>query len=503
MSEKVFTNKIINQLLEKYKTIWSLGHALALADWDLNTYMPEDGVIARGEMFAKISTLEQKLFLDKDFVKLIKLAENEKNLNDYEKGVLRVLKRSLKRYEKLPPDFLEEFSKVTSESQMVWARAKKSDDFSIFAPYLDKIVDLTLRQSEYIGYKKHPYDALLDDYEENLLVSDLDKYFDSVRDFLIDLLSYINKSSNFLSVHPLEKGEYNIDKMKKLNLDILSFFNSDPKKLRLDVSSHPFSQYLGRSDARITTRYSKNNFQQSLSCTIHEFGHALYNLQCDPSLDYTPIDQGSSLVVHESLSRFWENIIGKSESFTKNFHSNIISLSSEMRKYSTKDIYRYFNLVKPSLIRVEADEITYHFHIMIRYEIEKDLLEGKIKTKELPEVWNAKYKKYLGVTPKKASEGILQDIHWSMGCIGYFPTYSMGSSLSAMWKFYLEKDLGNIDELIKKDDGVQKIQNWLKNKIHKYGTTYTFKELVKKSTGEGFTTKYFKDYLTDKYKKIY
>jgi len=503
MSEKVFTNKIIVQLLEKYKTIWSLRYAVALAGWDLNTYMPEDGVTARGEMIAKISSLKQKLFLDKNFVKLIKLAEKEKNLGDYEKGVLRVLKRSLERYEKLPSEFLEEFSKVTSESQIVWARAKKNDDFSIFAPYLDKIVDLSLRQSEYIGYKEHPYDALLDDYEENLLTSDLDKYFDSIRDFLIDLLGYIEKSTNFFAVHPLKKEEYDIDKMKKLNCDVLKFLRSDPKKLRLDVSSHPFSQYLGRSDARITTWYSKNDFQQSLSGTIHEFGHALYNLQCDPSLDYTPIDRGSSLVVHESLSQFWEKIIGKSENFTNNFYNNIASLSPEIRKYTAKDIFRYFNIVKPSLIRVEADEITYHFHIMIRYEIEKDLIEGKIKTKELPEIWNAKYKKYLGIVPENSSEGILQDIHWSIGNIGYFPTYSMGASLGAMWKFYLENDLGNIDKLINDNGGIQKIQDWLKNKIHKYGTTYTFKKLVKKSTGEEFTSKYFKQYLTDKYKTIY
>ena len=503
MNKAVFTNRIINELLEKYKTIWSLDYAMALADWDLNTYMPENGIVARGEMLAKINTLKQKIFLDKNFVRLIKSAENKKDLNDYEKGVLRTLKRSLARYEKLPSEFLEEFSKVTSESQLVWTKAKKNDDFSIFAPYLDKIINLTLRQSEYIGYNNHPYDALLDDYEENLLTSDLDAYFNSIRDDLVDLLDYIKKSSKFLSVSPIEDEKYDIDKMKQLNLDILKYFNRNSKKMRMDISSHPFSTYLGRSDARITTRYKHNDFQQSLSCVTHEFGHALYNLQCDPMLDYTPIDQGNSLVVHESLSRFWENIIGKSRNFVKRFHTDIGQLSSEMQKHSIDDIYKYFNLVKPSLIRVEADEITYHFHIMIRYEIEKGLLEGKIKSKELPEIWNAKYKKYLGIQPKKASEGILQDVHWSIGYIGYFPTYSMGSSLSAMWKYYLERDLGDINKLIETEDGIQKIQNWLKNKVHKFGSTYTFKELVKKSTGEEFTAKYFKDYLTDKYKKTY
>ncbi len=501
--KKIFTNKIINQLLEKYRTIWALNYASALAGWDLNTYMPKDGANARGEMFAKINSLGQKLFLDKDFVRQIKRAENEKKLNDYEKGVLRILKRSLVIYKKLPPEFLEEFSRVVSKSQLVWESAKKSDNFSIFAPYLKKIIDLNLRQADYIGYKKHPYDALLDGYEENLLVGDLEKYFDSMRGFLVDLSRYVKKSPNFFLVHSLEKEKYSIDKMKKLNLDILSFLNADSNKLRLDISSHPFSEYLGRSDVRITTRYSDRDFKQSFSSVIHEFGHALYNLQCDESLDYSPIDRGHSLVIHESLSRFWENMIGKSENFIENFHSNVVLLGSGFNKYNSKDLYNYFNLVRPSLIRTEADEITYHFHIMIRFEIEKGLLERKIKIKDLPEVWNEKYKKYLGIIPKKASEGILQDIHWSMGNIGYFPTYSMGSSLSAQWKFYLEKDLGNINQLIKMNGGIKKIQNWLKNKIHQYGSTYTFKDLVKKSTGEEFTTKYFKDYLTKKYKKIY
>lgn len=501
--EKVFANKVISQILEKYKIIWALNYASDLANWDLSTYMPEDGAIAKGEALAKMNSLRQSLFLDKEFVNLIKQAEKEKSLNDSEKGIVRMLERSLKRYEKLPPEFLEEFSRTVSQSHGIWIKAKKENNFSLFAPCLEKIVDLALRQSEYMGYKKHPYDALLDDYEEHLLASEVEIYFDSIRDFLIDLLGYIKKSPKYLSEHGLEKERYNKGKMERLNLEILRFFNADSKKLRLDASVHPFTQYIGPSDARITTRYHETDFGRSMFATIHEFGHALYDLNCNPGLSYTPVDRGSSLIIHESQSRFWENAIGRSKEFAEKFYGEIIALDPGMNKYSLEDIYLYFNSVKPSLIRVEADEVTYHFHIMIRFEIEKALLEKSIKVKDLPEIWNEKYKKYLGIMPKYASEGVLQDVHWSLGNIGYFPTYSPGTALSAQWKFYLEKDLGSIDMLIKEDGGIGKIQDWLKNKIHQYGSTYTYKDLVKKTTGEEFTAKYFKDYLAEKYKKIY
>jgi carboxypeptidase Taq len=501
--QKLIQNKLILEILEKYKVIWSLGHLAALGSWDLDTYMPEEGAGARGEALGKVATLSQRLFLEKDFVDSILSAEKEQNLNDYEKAIVRLLKRTLKYYQKLPPDFIEEFSKVTSESRKVWEKARKQDNFSLFEPYLEKIVDLSRKKAEYLGYEKHPYDALLDEYEEGLTVEEVQKYFDSIKKPLIGLINYIKASKKFRNEHDLEKQKYDVEKMKKFTGKILEFIHYNLNHIRADISVHPFSICLGRGDSRITTRYEGKDFVRSYSSTIHEYGHALYELQSHDDLYYTPISGGSSLVIHESQSRFWENFIGRSREFISLMYKDILGIEDKFKEFSIGEMYDYFNLVKPSLIRVDADEVTYHMHILIRFEIEKALIEGKIKVKDLPKVWGDKYEEYLGVRPLNNREGVLQDVHWSQGSIGYFPTYSLGTALSAMWKYHLEKDIGNLSDLLKSKDGIRRIQNWLKQNIHQYGSTYTFRELVRKTSGMEFSSRYLLDSLEKKYKEIY
>jgi carboxypeptidase Taq len=497
----LFQNSTILKILEDYKTIWALNHLIALASWDHETYMPEFGVNARGTAMAKVSGLTQNLFLNKKFVDLIKKANDQKNLTDAENGVLRLLNKSLKEYQNLPQDFIEEFVEVTTGAQVAWRNARAKNDYSIFKPFLEKIINLSTKQAEYLGYEKYPYDALLDQFEEGLTTEYVDKFFNSIRDFLKTLLSEIKSQSNYSQNSPIELAEYDHSIMKKTNYSVLDYFHYDSKKLRLDKSSHPFSLSLGNSDIRITTRYLKNNFASSLFSTIHEFGHGLYNQQSDDELAYSPIDGGVSLVIHESQSRFWENMIGRNRKFIEKFYPQFLKLNKDFKKYSVDDFYYYFNQVKPDLIRVEADEVTYHFHIMIRFEIEKMMMAKEVNVDELPELWNSKYKEYLGVSAKENDfeNGILQDIHWSQGAIGYFPTYSLGTILSAVWKSFLEKDLGDFSELLTSPEGIQKIKDWLKTNIHQYGGTYTLDELVQKVTGEDFSTKYWKEYLRNKY----
>jgi len=496
-------NYVILKILEKYRVIWSLNHLVSLGHWDLDTYMPEEGARSRGEALGKVATLSQKLFLEKDFVDLILLAEKEENLNDYEQAIIRLLKRSLKYYQKLPAQFIEEYTILTSESRKVWEKARAQNNFSLFEPYLEKIVELSRKKADYFGYDKHPYDALLDDYEEGLTVEDVQKYFDSIKKPLVELINYIKSSNKFREGHELDEKEYDVDKMKKFNKRILELVHYNLNHIRLDISTHPFSISLGKGDSRITTRYEGKDFAQSYSSTIHEYGHALYELQSHEDLYYTPLGGGSSLVIHESQSRFWENLIGKSREFISLIYGDILNLGDQFNKFSPEDIYNYFNLVKPSLIRVEADEVTYHLHVLIRFEIEKDLIEGKIKVKDLPQIWNDKYESYLGVRPLNDREGVLQDVHWSQGSIGYFPTYSIGTALSLMWKHHLEKDIGKISDLLKSEEGIRKIQDWLGENIHQYGSTYTFGDLVKKTSEREFSSKYLIDYLEKKYKEIY
>ncbi len=468
----------------------------AVANWDLETYMPVSGAKVRGEAFGRLSTISQNLFLKKDFVSLIHKGEKEKNLTDEEKGVIRALIRSLKYYTRLPSDFLEKYEKTTTEATVIWREARDSNNFKLFEPYLSKIFNLNKAKAEYLGYKDSPYDALMDQYEENLSTREVELFFGEIREPLKELLVKIQKSPKYFKEHKLEKALYNEEKLKDLNFKILETFWADFSRLRLDISSHPFTTSFSNTDTRITTWYHKSDFARSLLGTIHEFGHALYDLQCKDELEMTPIVGGTSLVIHESQSRLWENFVGRSEGFIRKYKKDFDSVLSVKQSVSLPvDQYlQYFNKVRPSLLRVEADEVTYHFHIMLRFEIEKGLIEGRLKVRDVREVWNSKMKEYLGVIPKKDSDGVLQDIHWSGGTVGYFPTYSLGTFLSAQWeqKMGLEFRIQNLEF----------VKNWLEEHIHKYGSTYTLDDLLKKNHMK-FDPSVNLKYLEKKYSKIY
>ncbi len=474
---KTFRNRTIVKIIDYWRDLWAIGYLGGVAHWDLETYMPVKGAKVRGEAMARALGIRQKMFLNKDFIALIHKAEHEKNLNDYEKGIVRVLLRDLKFYEKLPAEFLKDFERLTNEATIVWRSAKDGNNFKLFQPYLVKIFDMNRKAADYLGYKDSPYDALLDQFEEGLTSKEVEGFFNQIRDPLKNLLSEILRKDKQNKSHFLERAGYSREKLENLNKKILKLFWSDFERFRLDISSHPFTTSFANTDTRITTWYHKEDFARSLLATIHEFGHALYDLQSADSLEMTPIAGGSSLVIHESQSRFWENFIGRSDDFVKAHLIDFKGLSPEVgsyiRKFGKEGVLSYFNKVSPGFLRVEADEVTYHFHIMLRFEIEKGLIEGKLKVKDLPEIWRAKMKEYLGITPKTDREGVLQDIHWSSGSVGYFPTYSFGTFLGAQWeeKMKLESKMKNIG----------KIKSWLGEHIHKYGSTYTLQELLKKN----------------------
>lgn len=502
-SQPSITHPSIRSLLEHYRTIWALNHLTALGHWDLNTYMPEEGAMGRAEALSKVATLAQRLFLEETFVKNIEAAGNETNLNEYERALVRLLQRTLKFYQRLPPAFIEEFTRVTNEAHLVWKHAKKTNNFAHFRPYLERIVALARQKATYLGYKNHPYDALLDEFEEGLTTAEVERYFADIKTPLVALVQRIKKSPRYLHEHALENESYETEKMHLLTSAILRTMHYNLNHLRIDISPHPFSTSLGPGDARITTRYEGKNFAFAYGSTIHEYGHALYEIQSSPELNYTPLAGGTSLVIHESQSRFWENVIGRSREFIGSLYPDLQSLGDNFASYSLDDMYQYLNLVKPGMIRVEADEVTYHLHVLIRFEIEKALIEGTLAVADLPRVWSEKYYAYLGVIPKTDSEGVLQDVHWSNGAIGYFPTYSMGTALSLMWKHQVEKDCGAVSSLVGSKEGLRKIQEWLKHHIHQHGSTYVFRDLVRTIVGEPFTSRYLLDYLEQKYTGLY
>lgn len=502
IDSEIFVNKVVKDVLVRYHDLWALGYVSSVAYWDTETYMPGGAIKERSIVFGKLAVLRQKMLLHPEFVELVEKGEKEEGLNDYEKGVIRVLKRSIEKLKKLPPEFVEEFSKVTNQSRVVWRQAKEKNDYELFAPYLEKIIELSRKRAEYLGYEEHPYDALLDYYEEGLLTRELDALFSKLKPHIIDLYRKILNSSEYLEKHPLEDEKYDKDKMHELNLKIMKLLGFPFEYGRLDISAHPFTIGIGIRDVRITSRYAGFDFKRSLLATIHEFGHALYELQQDEKLMGTPVTGGVSMGVHESQSRFWENMIGRNLKFVEAIHNDLKQYLPFIEKYDSYEVYRYLNLVRPELIRVEADEVTYNLHIILRFEMEKMFMEEKVDVKELPQLWENKIEEYLGVRPKNYAEGILQDIHWSQGSIGYFPTYSLGTILAVQVAKKLEKEVAPLDDVISKKD-FSPIRNWLKEKIHKWGAIYPPKELIKRALGEEIRVEPFIEHLREKYGKLY
>ncbi|ASJ17417.1 peptidase M32 [Thermococcus chitonophagus] len=495
--ESIFQNEIIKEILARYRRIWAIGHAQSVLGWDLEVNMPKEGIMERSVAQGELSVLSQELLLRPDFLELVEKAKDQE-LNEYERGVVRVLDRSIRIIKAFPPEFLREVSEVTAQATKAWEEAKAKDDFSKFEPWLDKIIDLAKRAADYLGYEEEPYDALLDLYEEGLRTRDIIRMFDKLEKELKPLLDRILEEGKVPREHPLEKEKYEREWMEKVNLWILKKFGFPlGVRARIDVSAHPFTTEFGIKDVRITTRYEGFDFRRTVLSTIHEFGHALYELQQDERFMFTPIAGGVSLGIHESQSRFWENIIGRSREFVELLYPVLKENLPFMDKYTPEDVYLYFNMVRPDFIRTEADVVTYNFHIILRFKLERIMLNEGVKAKDLPELWNEEMERLLGIRPKTYVEGILQDIHWAHGSIGYFPTYSIGTILAAQLYYHMKKDL-DVETKIAEGD-FEPIKTWLKEKIHRWGSIYPPKELLKKAIGEEMDAEYFIRWVRERY----
>ncbi len=492
-------NYVINQILEAYKPMWSINHATSLMGWDFETYMPKKGTEERGVADSQLQLLYKERLLNKDFVDLVNSGKKQEGLNDLEKGIIRVLDREITKQTKIPKELTEAESLERIKGNMAWRQAREKSDFKMYEPHLKTMIEIKKQIAEKIGYEKHPYDALLDTFEEELTVDDLDKVFGVLTPHIQKILKkLVDSSSPFCKESNLGKPKYDIQKIDELNHEILTLLQYDMERFRMDVSTHPFTQAMGLNDVRITTRYEGTDFKRSISSTIHEGGHALYNLQCDQSLSFTPVEGGSSLALHESQSRFWENIVGRSKPFVQLIAPLIRKQVGFANQATDDELYLYFNTVKPGYIRVDADEVTYNLHIAIRYEIEKKIIKDEINVSEIPEFWNDRMEQLLGVRPTKDSEGVLQDTHWSSGLFGYFPTYTLGNLVSAIIASKMYKDLRDYEENIRNGD-FKPIREWLRVKIHQYGSVYAPKVLLKNTFNEGYNPDYFVTYIENKY----
>ncbi|MDZ4764228.1 MAG: carboxypeptidase M32 [Chloroflexota bacterium] len=488
--------------------------AISLLKWDARTNMPPGGAETRGYQLASLSKLSQQHFISDQTARLIDAAEAEIAGDDADSYRVRAVQQTRQYFDiirRLPLDLVSEKAALEPVSEGVWAEAKKNDDFASFAPYLQKQVDLARRQADAIGYDEHPFDALVFEYEPSMTAAKLRTLFDGLKAGLLPLLRTIVAHDK-----PLERDlwtqTYSIDRQRAFGLEVAGQFGYDTTRGRLDIAPHPFEISFTRQDVRITTRYNVNYFPMAFYGILHETGHALYEQGVDPALTRTALAidflgkypvGGTSYGAHESQSRLWENQIGRSRTFWAAHFDRLRDYFPDQFQDTDPDLlYRSVNRVRPSLIRVEADEVTYNLHIMLRVEIELGLMDGSIKVNDLPEIWSAKMQEYLGVTPPNDSKGVLQDVHWSGGGFGSFPGYTVGNVMSAQFLEAAQRDVAGLDAALGRADYAP-LRGWLTENIYRHGRAYSGSELLVRSTGADLNVAPYLRYLTDKFSDLY
>jgi carboxypeptidase Taq len=501
-------NALMQELREKDKRATTLSHAVAVLGWDQETYMPSAGIEERSEQLELLQTMLHEAYTDPRVGELLaalgSTADNPKGdsaLSEPDRALLRHVHRWHTRRTKLPGDLVAAFARETSLGQSIWARAREESDFSQFAPQLEKLVDLTKQVAECLGYVEQPYDALLDEYEPWMKTSEVRRVFGKLQEDLREIVQRIVDRPQVDDAFLAE--EFAEDKQETFCRRVLRDIGFDLQRGRMDVSAHPFTTSLGRDDVRITTRYSRRNPTSALFGTIHEAGHALYELGFGDQYRGSSLADGTSLGIHESQSRLWENMIGRSRHFW-NYYYPILqdAFPERLTGISVQDFYRAVNKVQPSLIRVEADEVTYGLHIVLRFNLELALINGEIRVAELPEAWRKASEDLLGIVPQTDAEGVLQDIHWSMGGIGYFPTYALGNLYAAQFYHTLRSEIPDLDEQLA-SGMLAPVLEWLRSNIHNHGSARTAGELVREVTGEDLNPQYFTAYLDEKYGGVY
>jgi carboxypeptidase Taq len=499
MSEVKQTEK---NFLDYVKKMAAYGEALSLIYWDLRTGAPKKGAAQRSEVIGVLSSEVFNMSTSEEMASYIARLSNEQNLSEITRKMLEECRKDYDRNKKIPAEEYREYVILQSKAETVWEEAKAKSDFEMFKPYLEKLVKTTKSFIEYWGYEGNKYNTLLDMYEPGVTVEVLDQVFGDLRKKIVPLVQQISSSTEkpetgFLFRH------FPKEKQRAFSLEILEQMGYDFDAGRLDETVHPFAMGLNPGDVRVTTKYDESDFRTAVFGTIHEGGHALYEQNISEDLVGTPMSSGTSMGIHESQSLFYENFVGRNYSFWKHNYSLLQDYSEgQFSGVDVEDFYRAVNESKPSLIRIEADELTYPLHVMVRYEIEKGLFNDEIEVKDLPQIWNDKYEQYLGIRPENDAVGVLQDVHWAGGSFGYFPSYALGYMYAAQFKHAMLKDLPDYEELLVQGN-LQPIKEWMTEKVHKHGKMKKPLEILTDVTGEGLNAQYLVDYLYDKYSKVY
>lgn len=492
----------LSELYKFQSKLSAYNHAMGLIYFDGNTTAPKDTARNRAVTLGVLSEEAYKLSTGEETVACLAfLDEHKDELSQKDKRMVYLAYKDIKDMQKIPLEEYVEYQQLLAESEAVWHEAKEKNDFASFLPYLEKIFETNKKIAGYCAPEMDQYDYCLSQYEEGLNREKCDEFFAVLKEHIVPLIKKISEKKQLDD--SCIKGEFSADKQKALAYDLMKVMGISLDRCGLAETEHPFTTSLGSHfDVRITTNYDISNLASSMYSVIHEGGHALYDMNSDDEYAYTCLDGGVSMGIHESQSRFYENLLGRSREFVNYIFPTIEKhFAKEMEGYTAEDMYKALNLVVPSLIRTEADEVTYCLHVMIRYELEKRMMAGEITAKDLPTEWNRLYKEYLGVDVPSDSEGVLQDSHWSGGGIGYFPSYALGSAYGAHLLKKMKEDV-DVEKCLAVGD-FSKINEWNREHIWKYGRLLPSQELLEKALGEKFDPSYYTRYLEEKYSALY
>ncbi|MDY5730426.1 MAG: carboxypeptidase M32 [Eubacteriales bacterium] len=490
----------IEQFKKLQRTLHAKSHLMGVLSFDSETQAPKGSTDGRGETMAMLSEEIFTLQTSPEAFALIDELKNAKDIDPITARQVELMDRELKMLKNMPMQEYIDYQVLLNKSHEVWAEAKVNNDFASFAPYLEKIIQANIRMAGYIDSSKKPYDALLGQYEYGYGMADYDPFFTAMQKNLVPIILEIGKrpapNTSFLET------SYPIEQQKALSQRVMDIMGIDKRYCALSESEHPFTTHFNKHDVRITTHYYENAVDSSLYSVLHEGGHALYELHTGDTLQNSNLATGTSLGMHESQSRFYENIIGRNKAFTNRLLVLMQEIfPTQLQNVSQEEFYRALNKVSPSLIRIEADELTYSLHVLIRYEIEKKLISGELAVADAPAYWNKLYKDYLGVDVPNDSQGILQDVHWALGSIGYFPTYALGSAYGAQMLHAMQKQI-DFQACLESGD-IAPVSKWLEENIHVHGSMLDPKQILEQCCGEAFNPQYYFDYLSNKFKEIY
>lgn len=496
MSEK------LSKLKELLGEVSDLNKAASVLSWDQQVNMPPGGSEGRGQQLATLGKIAQEKFTADEIGKLLDDLKQEYADGDSDDAaMIRVAARNYDKAVRVPAEFVAEQAIVSTKAFEAWVDARRKSDFSIFLPHLEKNVELVKKYVSFFPPADHPYDTLLDDYEPGMKTAEVKAIFDGLRPKQVKLIKAIAATKQVKDDFLHKK--YNEKKLWDFGVNVITQYGYDWNRGRQDKAPHPFETSFNVNDVRITTRFEADNPMATLFSTFHESGHAMYEQGVNPAYERTPLANGTSLAVHESQSRMWENLVGRSLPFWEHFYPKLKkTFPSQLDGVSLKSFYKAINKVEPSFIRVNADEATYNLHIMLRLELEIGMVEGSIAIKDLPEIWNAKMQEYFGITPPNDAMGVLQDVHWSYGSIGYFSTYALGNLVSAQLWEKINKDIRDLDDQIRLGN-FSELLGWLRTKVHVHGHKYDPQDLVQMVTGSKITPEPYVRYLTKKYSEIY